>query len=105
MTAVSFLVLGGLVAAHRPFHRNVGTGLAIALGLVHGMMSGVEMRESALGTTGLLGSVGTLFVIVSLLTGLVVSLKREWAIIAVRVAGSWIVAIGLLYTGWTLSGR
>ena len=36
---------------------------------------------------------------------MVVSLKREWTRIAVRVAGSWIVAIGLLYMGWTLSGR
>ena len=44
-------------------------------------------------------------VLVSLVSGLVVSLKRDWSRIVVRVAGSWIVAIGLLYTGWTLSGR
>jgi urease accessory protein len=104
-TAISFLVLGGLVAADRPYHEGIGSGLAILLGLVHGMMSGVEMREAALGMTGLLGTIGTLFVIVSLVTGLVVSLEREWTRIAVRVAGSWIVAIGLLYTGWTLGGR
>ena len=104
-TAISFLVLGGLVAADRPYEERVGSALAIVLGLVHGMMSGVEMREAALGMTGLLGTIGTLFVIVSLVTGLVVSMKREWTRIAVRVAGSWIVAIGLLYTGWTLSGR
>lgn len=104
-TAVSFLLLGGLVAADRPYGERVGTALAIGLGLIHGMMSGVEMREAALGLTGLLGTVGTLFVVVSLVSGLVVSLKRDWTRIAVRVAGSWIVAIGLLYTGWTLSGR
>jgi urease accessory protein len=104
-TALSFLLIGGLVAADRPLHEGVGSGLAILLGLVHGMMSGVEMREAALGLSGLLGTIGTLFVIVSLVAGLVVSLEREWTRIAVRVAGSWIVAIGLLYTGWTLSGR
>ena len=104
-TALSFLILGGLVAADRPFEERVGSGLAIALGLVHGMMSGVEMREAALGLTGLAGTIGTLFVIVSLVSGLVVSVKQEWARIVVRVAGSWIVAVGLLYTGWTLSGR
>ena len=104
-TARAFLILGGLVAADRPFDEGVGSGLAIALGLVHGTMSGVEMREAALGMTGLLGTIGTLFVIGSLVSGLVVSLEREWTRIAVRVAGSWIVAIGLLYMGWTLGGR
>jgi hypothetical protein len=55
---------------------------------------------------GLWGTVGTLFVMVSLVTGLVVSLERPWTRIAVRVAGSWIVAVGLLYLGWTFgAGR
>ena len=53
---------------------------------------------------GLLGTVGCLFVLVSLVTGFVVSLDRPWTRIAVRVAGSWIVAIGLLYMRWTLGG-
>jgi len=105
VTAVSFLLLGGMVVADRPVDERVGTGLAVALGLVHGQMSGVEMSEAGLGLTGLVGTVGTLFVLVSLVSGLVVSLQREWTRVAVRVAGSWIVAIGLLYVGWTLSGR
>ncbi len=76
--------------------------LAVALGVVHGQMNGAEMRTAGIGVTGLLGTVGFLFVLVSLVTGLVVSLERPWSRIAVRVAGSWIVAIGLLYVGWTL---
>ena len=103
-TSISFLVLGGLVAADRPFSERAGMGMAIALGLLHGQMNGVEMREAALGLTGLLGTVATLFVLVSLVTGLVVSLEKEWTRIAVRVAGSWIVAVGLLYVGWSLGG-
>jgi hypothetical protein len=35
----------------------------------------------------------------------VAQLKAPGARIAVRVAGSWIAAVGLLYLGWTLSGR
>jgi hypothetical protein len=52
-----------------------------------------------------LGTVGTLFVLVSLVAGFVVSMSRPWTRIAVRVAGSWIVAMGLLYAGWTLGGQ
>ncbi len=102
VTALSFLILGGLVAADRPLNVRTGVGLALALGLVHGQMNGAEMATAGLGVTGLLGAVGCLFMLVSLVTGLVVSLERPWTRIAVRVAGSWIVAIGLLYVGWTL---
>jgi hypothetical protein len=35
---------------------------------------------------------------------MVVSLGRPWMRIAVRVAGSWIAAIGLLLLGWALRG-
>lgn len=101
-TALSFLVLGGLVAADRPISENTGIALAVILGLMHGQMNGVEMGTAGIGMTGLLGAIGCLFVVVSLVTGLVVSLERPWTRIAVRVAGSWIVAIGLLYLGWTV---
>jgi len=103
VTAVSFLVLGGLVALDRPMTERVGVALAVGLGLLHGQMSGSEMGAAGPGLTGLLGSVACLFVLVSLVAGLVVSLERPWARIAVRVAGSWIVAIGLLYFGWTFA--
>ena len=43
-----------------------------------------------------------LFVFVTLISAIVVSLRRPWARIVVRVAGSWIAAIGLLMLGWAL---
>ena len=43
----------------------------------------------------------TLFVVVALAAALVVALRAPWARIAVRVAGSWIAAIGLLLLGWS----
>ena len=46
-----------------------------------------------------------LFVIVALLSAFVLSLKRPWARIAVRVTGSWIFASGLLMLGWMLKGH
>ncbi len=104
-TALSFLILGGLVVADRPMSEKTGMALAVALGLLHGQMSGVEMQVAGIGFVGLLGTVGTLFAMVSLVTGLVVSLERPWTRIAVRVAGSWIVAVGLLYLGWTFGVR
>jgi hydrogenase/urease accessory protein HupE len=99
--AVSFLILGGLVAADLWIPAAAVTALAIVLGLVHGFMNGPVLREGA-GTPGLVGIMVVLFVLVSLASALVVSLSKPWTRIAVRVAGSWIAAIGLLIFGWAM---
>lgn len=102
--AVSFLVLGGLVAADLWMPPVAVTALAIVLGLVHGFLNGATLKEGA-GTLGLLGIMSIVFVVVSLASALVVSLRRPWMRIAVRVAGSWVCASGLLMLGWLLKGR
>ena len=45
-----------------------------------------------------------LFVLVALVAAGVVSLHQQWTRIAVRVAGSWMAATGLLMLGWFLRG-
>ena len=102
LTTVSFLVLGGLVAADARLRPMWVAGLALVLGLLHGYLNGAAMAEAKLGTVGLLGIVATLFAVVALAAALVVVLRAPWARIAVRVAGSWIAAIGLLLLGWSL---
>jgi urease accessory protein len=102
LTTVSFLALGGLVAAEARLRPQWVTGLAIVLGLVHGYLNGAAMSQAKLGALGLCGIVSTLFVAVSLAAAMVVAIRVPWGRIAVRVAGSWIVAIGLLFLGWSL---
>jgi len=101
LTTVSFLVLGALVAAEARLSSAMVTGLALVLGLLHGYLNGSAMSEAKLGALGLVGIVATLFVVVALAAALVVALRLPWTRIAVRVAGSWIAAIGLLLLGWT----
>ena len=55
--------------------------------------------------TGLIGIGAATFVLVAIGSALVVTLRRPWTRIAVRVAGSWIAAIGLLLLGWALRGQ
>jgi hydrogenase/urease accessory protein HupE len=101
--ALSFLLLGGLVAADLRTPVGVVAGLAVALGLVHGFLNGEALRPGA-GALGLLGIMGTLFVLVALISAAIVSLERPWARVAVRVAGSWIAATGMLTLGWAFRG-
>jgi urease accessory protein len=100
--ALSFLLIGSLVAADLRLPADAVAALAVLLGLVHGFFNGAALRQGA-GTPGLLGILVMLFVLVALASALVVSLKKPWTRIAVRVLGSWIAANGLLLLGWSLN--
>ena len=100
--ALSFILLGVLVAADLKLPDGAVAVLACGRGLVHGFLNGPALAGSGPGALGLLGIAAVAFVLVALASALVVSLKAPWTRIAVRVAGSWIAAIGLLVLGWAL---
>ena len=102
--ALSLLILGTLVAADLRVLPPAVTALAVGLGLVHGLRNGVVMQQAGAGVLGLLGLLAALFVLVAFVAAFVVSLSQPWTRIAVRVAGSWMAAIGLLMLGWALRG-
>ena len=104
LTTISFLVLGGLVAADLNLSPKVMITLISIFGLFHGYLNGSVMAQAKLGLLGLIGITITVFVIIALVTGFVVSLKAKWTRIAVRVAGSWIAAMGILLLGWAVKG-
>jgi hydrogenase/urease accessory protein HupE len=102
LTTASFLALGGLVAAEARLPLAALGALTVLVGLHHGHANGAAMTEARLGALGLVGIVSSLFVLVALASALAVAVRDTWGRIAVRVAGSWIVAIGLLILGWAL---
>jgi urease accessory protein len=102
LTAISFLLLGGLLAADARLSLRATTVLAALLGLFHGYLNGVGMGQPGVGTLALLGLVFAVFVLVALAAAFVVRLPWLWARIAVRVDGSWIAASGLLMVGWAV---
>ena len=67
-----------------------------------GYLNGSAMAVARLGLAGLAGIVAALFVAVALAAALAVALRAPWARIAVRVAGSWVAAAGLLLLAWSL---
>ena len=105
VASVSLLLLGILTAADRKLAPSVVTALAVVLGIVHGWSNGAGIAAAGREERGLIGITVAIFVLAALVSALVVSLRRPWTRIVVRVCGSWIAAIGLLLLGWTLSGR
>jgi hydrogenase/urease accessory protein HupE len=101
-TALSLIVVGALVAWNPRLPAPAVGALAVAVGALHGYLNGSLSAGGSFGFRGLLGTAASAFVVVALAAALAVSLKREWTRIAVRVAGSWIAAIGLLMAAWSL---
>jgi urease accessory protein len=99
---LSVLVLGALVALAAPLPRVLVLALAAVVGLSHGGENGLDLGEHAASVTalagvGLAGAVAALPGVV-----LVPRLPSGWPRVAVRVAGSWIGAIGLIMLGIAL---
>ncbi|MGD9388044.1 MAG: HupE/UreJ family protein [Gammaproteobacteria bacterium] len=101
---VSFLVVGILVAADARLSAAAIAALAAACGAVHGLLNGAALAAVDAGIPGLMGIVLTALVLTLLVAGAAVPLRAMRARIALRVAGSWIGAVGLLMLGWLFQG-
>jgi len=99
-TALSFALAGALVALNLKV-RDIGIAmLAIAAGLLHGLVNGATMGPAGVGTLALGGVVSAIFFLTAIISAEITALPAGWPQIAVRVAGSWIAATGLLMIGW-----
>jgi len=105
LSSLWFLLLGGLVLADARISLGAMTALAALTGLVHGYLNGTGMGPTRLAAVAILGLTAAVFVLTVLAAAAVVRLRAGWARIAVRVAGSWIAAAGLLLLGWSFRGR
>jgi hydrogenase/urease accessory protein HupE len=102
LNAALLIALGVLVAADRRLPLAFVAGAALACGLLHGCFNGAALAGAGSNSLAAVGIGSAVFVVVALVAGQVAALKKEWARIMVRVAGSWIGAIGLLMLGWAV---
>jgi hydrogenase/urease accessory protein HupE len=96
--------LGALVALDPSLPRTGVTALAGGLGWLQGALFGVDDVIGGAGAVAMLGAYLASLVVVLLAAGQAASLRAPWARSAVRVAGSWIAAAGLLMLGWEIRG-
>jgi hydrogenase/urease accessory protein HupE len=101
---VSLLVMGLLVAIDARLSPVIIAAIAAAYGLLHGLISGTALAVAGAEVSTLFGTVFAVLCLAVLTAAAVVPLTALWARVAVRVAGSWIAAVGMLMIGWTLQG-
>lgn len=103
-TTVSFSLVGVLVVANAKLPRGLLFALAGAAGALHGYGNGTTLSSSDGPILLFAGVVLAVFTLATLTSAFVASRRADWTRVAVRVAGSWVVAIGILMIGWTLRG-
>jgi urease accessory protein len=100
LNAVSFVVLGLLVAAGRRLPLTLLIVLGALFGLSHGYENGRAMGPDAavhLFVPGVAAAGGLIIALVSAAT--LDLAARTWARVGVRILGSWIAAIGIMTIG------
>lgn len=102
LTCALTIALGALVAADRPWPVALVIGLAALAGATHGFGNGQELAAIKGGGLAMAGIACALFVVSALAAGQVATVRAHWARVVVRVAGSWVAAVGLLMLGWSM---
>jgi urease accessory protein len=100
VSAVWVLGLGALLALDVKLSPGWTGALAVGVGLHHGFLNGAGLGESWTSAGALVGIAAAVFALTALASALVIALRADWTRTAVRVAGSWIAASGLLWLGW-----
>jgi urease accessory protein len=106
LNAVSFVVLGLLVAAAWRLPLPLLIALGVLFGVSHGYENGRAMTPQTAAHLFILGvaTIGGLVTALVSAATLDLAAKAAWPRVAVRVAGSWIAAIGIMTIGlaWRL---
>jgi hydrogenase/urease accessory protein HupE len=102
VSVLSFLLVGGLLAADAKLSVHWLTAIILALGISHGYLNGAGLGTVDRPGIALIGIGVAVFVLVALGASFAVPLRSHWARVALRVVGSWIVASGILLAGWAL---
>ena len=104
MTMLAFAIVGLLVAADIRLPPAAIAILAALYGLLQGLQNGSTLASIGADLTALFGIVMTSLVIALLIAAAVVLLRAPWARILIRVAGSWLVAVGVMMLAWLFAG-
>ena len=98
--AIVVLASGGLLASAVPLTPSATAAVAGIAGIALGCC-----YDAPAGFGASAGGVALVFVVLALLASISLPLRRLAGLIAVRVAGSWTAALGLLLIGWWIHGR
>lgn len=103
ITVIVMLLPGALLASDWNLPVKIVIAIAAFFGLLLGFLNGIAMPQGKI--LEVIGSVTAAFIVAVLSAALAIALNHGWTRIAIRVAGSWLTALGLLALGWSLRSK
>lgn len=104
LNLLSFAAVGILVALALTLNLSIFIGIIVLFGISHGYANAAAGLQAQDLLLYICGVVTAAYLLITLMTAIVHILvqRQQWGTIAVRAVGSWIVAVGVLYSGFTL---
>jgi hydrogenase/urease accessory protein HupE len=99
-TVFLLLIPGVLLALDWNLSFKIVLSITALFGFFLGFSNGIAFSQDS-GILGIAGSTASALIIAILCSSLAVTFSRGWTRIAIRVAGSWLVALSLLALGWS----
>jgi hydrogenase/urease accessory protein HupE len=103
ISIVVMLTSGALLALDWKLPFKIVIAITGLFGLLLGFFNGASLPEKSI--IVMIGAVTAAFIAAVLSAALAVALNHGWTRIAIRVAGSWLTALGLLALGWSLRNQ
>jgi urease accessory protein len=103
ITGFVLLITGALLAIDWKLSLKIVIGITALFSLLLGFLNGIGMPDGSI--LEIIGSSTAALIVAVLCAALAVALNHGWTRIALRVAGSWVTALGLLVLGWSLKAR
>ena len=106
LNLLSFVAFGALVALAARLNDWVLASVTVLFGLSHGFANAAPELDGGRQLLYALGVGISAHVVITLSTAAAheLSRRRQWGPVALRAAGSWIAAIGLIFGGFSLLG-
>lgn len=104
LSVLSLIILGMFVAMDPKLPPIAVASMAGFYGALHGLLNGSALGVIGAGPLSLFGITAAVLILALFVSAAVVSLRAAWTRIAVRVAGSWVAAVGMLMFGWLVRG-
>jgi len=104
LNIASFIVLGVIVVLGLRLQRTVFCLLACFVGLTHGYANGMEELRWGAGLLYVAGVTIAAYLSMAMITAGAILLARQWpwGPLGVKVMGSWVVAVGVVFAGFSV---
>jgi hydrogenase/urease accessory protein HupE len=97
LSIFSLIITGGIVTIQLKPSMFWVIIIAVLLGLIQGLANGSALGNGIRVINYVSGVTAVGVVLVTIFSGLGLTLVKSWQKIAIRVAGSWIAAVGIIY--------